>query len=172
MQRKIIQNYSSRQWWNHCKAKVSLADPYTCISLASLYLCARWNKISLCSGFIIVYLNSVVLFSFAFLFQWLLIQAVYNLPQNFDFQHMLHFLHDIMSQWGEKRKRGVYNTKTIQEKAAACCDLEGGMALWCLSKKYVSKSTAVSWCKQEDNILTDANKVRKDIDTESPLLPQ
>ena len=67
-----------------------------------------------------------------------------------------------------KRERGVYNTKTIQEKAAACCDLEGGMALWCLSKKYVSKSTAVSWCKQEDNILTDANKVRKDRHRKSP----
>ena len=68
-----------------------------------------------------------------------------------------------MSQRGEKRKRGVYNTKTIQEKAAACHDLEGGMALWCVSKKYdVSKSTVVSWCKQKDNILTDANKVRKD----------
>ena len=67
-----------------------------------------------------------------------------------------------MSQRGEKRKRGVYNTKTIQEKAAACHDLKGGMALWCVSKKYVSKSTLVSWCKQKDNILTDANKVRKD----------
>ena len=86
---------------------------------------------------------------------------------------MLHFLHDIMSQQGEKRKRGVYNTKTIQEKAAACCGLEGGMALWCVSKKYdVSKSTVVSWCKQKDNILTDANKVRKDIDARSPLLPK
>ena len=41
-----------------------------------------------------------------------------------------------MSQQGEKRKRGAYNTKTIQEKAAACCDLEGGMALWHESKKY------------------------------------
>ena len=76
---------------------------------------------------------------------------------------MLHFLHDIMSQWDEKRKRGVYNTKTIQEKAAACHDLEGGMALWHVAKKYdVSKSTVVSWHKQKDNILTDANKVRKD----------
>ena len=54
---------------------------------------------------------------------------------------------------------------------AACHDLEGGMALWCVSKKYVSKSTVVSWHKQKDNILTDANKVRKtDIDAESPLL--
>ena len=43
---------------------------------------------------------------------------------------MLHFFPAIMSQCGEKRKRGVYNTKTIQEKAAACCDLEGGMAVW------------------------------------------
>ena len=46
---------------------------------------------------------------------------------------MLHFLYDIMSSvQGEKRKRGVYNTKTIQEKAAACHDLEGGMALLCM----------------------------------------
>ena len=77
---------------------------------------------------------------------------------------MLHFLHDIMSSARWKKERGVYTTlKTIQEKAAACCDLEGGMALWCVSKKYdVSKSTVVPWCKQKDNILNDANKVRKD----------
>ena len=73
-----------------------------------------------------------------------------------------------MSQQGEKRKRGVYSTKTIQEKAAACHDLEGGMALWCVAKKYVSKSTVVSWCKQKNNILTDANKMRKDRCRKSP----
>ena len=97
------------------------------------------------------------LLSFAFLCKWLLHNSVYKAHKKYDFKIV------IMSQQGEKRKRGVYNTKTIQKKAAACHGLEGGMALLHVAKKYnVSKSTVVSWCKQKDNILTDANRVRKD----------
>ena len=99
-------------------------------------------------------MNGFALLSFAFLCKWLLHKSVYKAHKKYDFKIV------IMSQGGEKRKRGVYNTKTIQEKVAACHDLEGGMALWCVVKKYdVSKSTVVSWHRQKENILTDANRV-------------
>ena len=83
-------NYSSRQWWNHCKGKFYFI---WCTSIMKPMICGyrgQAKKLWLCSSFIIVYLNSFVLFSFVFLFQWLLIQSVYNLPQNFKVQNWLN----------------------------------------------------------------------------------
>ena len=154
-----MQNYSSGQWWSHCKATFSLNDPYlypyTCILLGSLYSFLP-DEIN-CSFAVASSLSTWMVLNYPLHF----CASGFSINQNI--KHTKIWFQDCHHVSDEKRKRGVYNTKTIQGKATACRDLEGGMALWCVAKKYViSKSTVVSWHKQNDNILTDANRVRKD----------
>ena len=119
----IFQNHTIK---NHCKGKfyfiwhTSIMKPIICGYRG------QTKKLWLCSGFIIVYLNSFVLFSFAFLFQWLLIQSVYNLPPKILIFNTCYFSYMPSCLSEVKRERGVYTTlKPFRKRLQHVVTLKG-----------------------------------------------